>query len=125
MRPWAGAASSARVVPVFRRFPFRFFSSTSDRYAWVDREARDIIARAYQLHKPASPPPSLSFDRSRLESLSTLLPHYPVKGVRDRLARLIVSGLERLMHLFFREKYDHHAVCLETVRSVVCGIGPF
>ena len=74
------------------------------RYAWVDVEARNIIAASYQLHKPACTPPSLSFDRARLETLSTVLPRYPAAGARDAVARAIVGALERLMHLFFREK---------------------
>jgi len=84
----------------------------SANYGWVETEARELIAQAYQLHKPERPyPPSLSFDRAKLETLGHVS-HYAPQGFRDRVALNLVAGLESLMGLFFREKYDHHAVTL-------------
>jgi len=87
-------------------------------YDWVEVEAAKIIAQAYQIHKPDRPyPPALGFDRKQLELLTTV-PHYAPKTLRDKLALNIVYVLEKFMGLFFREKYDHHAVTLETVAAV-------
>ena len=36
----------------------------------------------------------------------------------DRVARRLVAWAEKAMSLFFREKYDHHAVTLETIAAV-------
>jgi hypothetical protein len=41
-----------------------------------------------------------------------------VSSFGDRVARKLVYYGENLMHMFFRDKYDHHAVTLETVAAV-------
>lgn len=88
------------------------------RYHWVDVEAEKLIAEAYKLHFPDRPfPPSLGFERTKLEDLREL-PHYVPKNFSDRVALVTVGLLEKVMHMFFRAKYDHHAVTLETVAAV-------
>merc|ERR1739848_634798 len=49
--------------------------------------------------------------------------HYEPKTFGDKVALKLVKGGEWLMHLFFREKYDHHAVTLETVAAVPGVVG--
>lgn len=99
----------------------RKFSAVDNRkYAWVAIEAEELIAKAYERHKKYegtghSFPPSLSCED--LESLGTPY-HYEPKLISDRIAHVTVKVLEKFMYLFFREKYDHHAVCLETVAAV-------
>lgn len=90
----------------------------SRRYHWVDEEAEKLIAVAYRLHLPDRPfPPSVGFDTARLEGMRAL-PHFEPKTLSDRVALRVVKVMEQFMHLFFREKYDHHAVTLETVAAV-------
>jgi ubiquinol oxidase len=87
-------------------------------YAWVDEEAKTLIAKAYQLHQPDKPfPPSVNLTSQDLEKLGTV-PHYEPKFFADRVALMSARVLEKFMGLFFREKYDHHAVTLETVAAV-------
>ena len=91
---------------------------TSRRYHWVEEEATQLIAQAYKIHLPSHPfPPSVGFDRKRLEELKSL-PHLVPTTFSDKVALKIVSLLESVMHMFFRKKYDHHAVTLETVAAV-------
>jgi len=88
------------------------------RYDWIDLEAEKLISEAYKLHLPEKPfPPSIGFDRKKLEELK-FLPHLAPKTFSDRVALWTVGVLEQFMHLFFRTKYDHHAVTLETVAAV-------
>jgi ubiquinol oxidase len=108
--PWSRKLSSESV----KQHPVE----TSRRYHWVEEEAEKLIAEAYKLHLPSHPyPPSVGFDRRRLEGLKEL-PHLAPKTFSDKAALVIVSALEKVMHLFFRSKYDHHAVTLETVAAV-------
>jgi len=92
------------------------------RYHWIEPEAERLIARAYARHKALantdkSFPPSLAV--VDLESPHfAKQQHYEAKTTGDRVAKKIVEYAEKLMHLFFREKYDHHAVTLETVAAV-------
>lgn len=44
--------------------------------------------------------------------------HYSPKDFTDRVALNLMRCLRVFVHAFFREKYDHHAVCLETVAAV-------
>lgn len=44
--------------------------------------------------------------------------HKEPKTGADKLARWIMSKLRILTHAFFRDKYVHHAVVLETVAAV-------
>lgn len=43
----------------------------------------------------------------------------------DKLALGLMKTLRVFVHAFFREKYDHHAVCLETVAAVPGLVGSF
>lgn len=79
-----------------------------------------MIKKAYQRHRALSDksksfPPSLSV--KDLERIGTPY-HYPPKDFVDRVAFNLMKFLRRFVHAFFREKYDHHAVCLETVAAV-------
>jgi len=96
----------------------------SDRlYHWITPEAQHLISRAYNRHKALADkhqayPPALN--AKELESLGDVY-HFVPKTFRDKVAFKIVQFMEWLMHMFFREKYDHHAVTLETVAAVpVC-----
>lgn len=93
----------------------------SDRlYHWITPEAQHLISRAYNRHKALADkhqayPPALN--AKELESLGDVY-HFVPKTFRDKVAFKIVQFMEWLMHMFFREKYDHHAVTLETVAAV-------
>lgn len=84
------------------------------------QEAEDLISRAYSRHKALADksqsfPPSLSV--TELERIGVPYTKKPVDFV-DRLAFRLNKTLKIFVHAFFREKYDHHAVCLETVAAV-------
>ena len=86
---------------------------------WITEEAEELIGKAYQRHRALADtgksfPPSLSVDD--LESMGEHV-HYAPQTVGDKVAAVTVKVLERLMSLFFRKKYDHHAVTLETVAA--------
>jgi hypothetical protein len=85
-------------------------------------EAEELIGKAYARHKALADnnesfPPSLKLTKEDLEKLEEVV-HYKPVTVSDKVAAGSVVVLEKLMELFFREKYDHHAVILETV---ACG----
>lgn len=89
-------------------------------YSWIDAEAEMLIARAYNRHKALADksqsfPPSLSV--AELEKIGKPFSKPPVDWV-DKFAYNLNNVLKRFVHAFFREKYDHHAVCLETVAAV-------
>lgn len=89
-------------------------------YKWVDLEAEELIGKAYQRHKALADsgesfPPSLS--AKDLEALGEVY-HYEPVTVSDKVAKGSVIFLEKLMGLFFREKYDHHACTLECLAAV-------
>lgn len=84
------------------------------------QEARELIAKAYSRHKALADksesfPPSLSVQD--LEKIGRPY-HYPPQDLIDRCALGLMKFLRVFVHGFFREKYDHHAVCLETVAAV-------
>lgn len=84
------------------------------------QEAEQLIARAYARHKALADnsqsfPPSLSV--KELERIGAPYSKPPTDFV-DRLAYNFNNILKKFVHAFFREKYDHHAVCLETVAAV-------
>ena len=114
----AGMPWSRRTMSFSENDPRDHPPGTDRRYYWIDVEAEKLIAQAYKLHLPDKPfPPSLGFDRKRLEDLKEL-PHLQPKTFSDRVALATVVVLEKIMHMFFRSKYDHHAVTLETVAAV-------
>lgn len=91
------------------------------------QEASDLIQKAYSRHKALADnsksfPPSLSV--KDLEKIGVPY-HYPPKDFIDRLALGSMKFLRVFVHAFFREKYDHHAVCLETVAAVPGLVGGF
>merc|ERR1711959_686835 len=113
------------------------FASQTDgdrRYHWIEPEAEKLIARAYARHQSLverdltlpngwkSFPPSISLQDLEAEGIATDF-HYEPKTFGDKVALKLVKGGEWLMHLFFREKYDHHAVTLETVAAVPGVVG--
>lgn len=90
-------------------------------YGWIDAEAEELIARAYQRHRALADtgqafPPSRDTkeDLERIEVPT----HYPPQDFVDSAAWQFMRFMRVLVHAFFREKYDHHAVCLETVAAV-------
>jgi len=104
----------------------RHWSSSKEdddrRYHWIKPEAEDLIARAYARHKALantgkSFPPSISLKDLESDAIAQEY-HYPPRTLGDRVAKKLVFYGEKLMHMFFREKYDHHAVTLETVAAV-------
>lgn len=89
-------------------------------YGWIDAEAESLIAKAYKRHRVLSQqgrsyPPSLT--DGDLEKLSKPTHRAPEDFV-DKVAFRFMRFLRRFVHAFFREKYDHHAVTLETVAAV-------
>merc|ERR1712176_524149 len=107
-------------------FGVRHWSSSKEdddrRYHWIKPEAEDLIARAYARHKALantgkSFPPSISLKDLESDAIAQEY-HYPPRTLGDRVAKKLVFYGEKLMHMFFREKYDHHAVTLETVAAV-------
>merc|ERR1712017_72423 len=117
------AASTGGLPPVSLRQWSSSASKDEDRrYHWIKPEAEDLIARAYARHKALantgkSFPPSISLKDLESDTIATEY-HYEPKTFGDRVARKLVYYGEQLMHMFFREKYDHHAVTLETVAAV-------
>uniref|UniRef100_A0A7S2W613 Alternative oxidase n=1 Tax=Mucochytrium quahogii TaxID=96639 RepID=A0A7S2W613_9STRA len=96
--------------------------ATRRNYDWISTEAEELIAKAYCRHQSLASqgstetfPPSLSV--KDLEAIGAPV-HFPPQSVGDEVAIRVVKVLEKFMHLFFREKYDHHAVTLETVAAV-------
>lgn len=86
-----------------------------------------MIRKAYARHKALADksksfPPSLSV--TDLERIGTPY-HYPPRDFVDRVALNLMKVLRVFVHGFFREKYDHHAVCLETVAAVPGLVGSF
>lgn len=101
--------------------------SNSNAYHWIDDEARELIARAYSRHKQLadksrSYPPSLSV--ADLEKIGEPA-HFKPQDFVDLAAERLMRFLRIFVHGFFREKYDHHAVCLETVAAVPGIVGGF
>mmetsp|Transcript_34852 Transcript_34852/g.43019 ORF Transcript_34852/g.43019 Transcript_34852/m.43019 type:complete len:250 (-) Transcript_34852:1612-2361(-) len=102
----------------------RSFSDTTSakdrRYHWIEPEAEMLIARAYARHQALADsgksfPPSLSI--KDLEAVGKPF-HYEPKTTGDKVAKKLTNAGEKLMSLFFRTKYDHHAVTLETIAAV-------
>lgn len=90
-------------------------------YGWIEAEAEALIAKAYKRHKTLadtglSMPPSLSV--ADLEKLNVPT-HYPPQDLTDKIAYGFMRSMRVLVHAFFREKYDHHAVVLETVAGTL------
>lgn len=86
---------------------------------WLTEEAEDLIGKAYKRHQALADtgksfPPSLS--ATDLEAIGTPV-HYAPQTTGDKVALATVHVLEKFMSLFFRDKYDHHAVTLETVAA--------
>lgn len=86
----------------------------------MKQEAHELIVKAYARHKALADksksfPPSLSVvDLERIGQPY----HYKPRDFVDRMALSLMKVLRVFVHAFFREKYDHHAVCLETVAAV-------
>jgi hypothetical protein len=91
------------------------------QYHWITAEAEELIAKAYNHHSALpmkegddrsfsgeypSFPPSLGI--TDLEALSKTF-HYEPKTWTDKIAKLAVDIMEKIMHLFFREKVG---ICL-------------
>ena len=100
-------------------------------YSWIDAEAESLIAKAYERHldknervseQNESYPPSLVL--SDLEKIGKPQ-HYEPQDWVDRTAYGLMRFLRVFTHAFFREKYDHHAVTLETVAAVPGIVGAF
>jgi len=91
----------------------------SRAYEWVDREAEILIAKAYSRHKFGTPHimPVSSVTTEELEKLGTPF-HYQPQGLIDSVAYGTMRFLRVFTHTFFRDRYDHHALILETVAAV-------
>ena len=104
-------------------------------YYWIEPEAEALIAKAYARHEALAVanatengnmngllalqafPPSLAVSKEDLEAIGKP-EHFTPESTADKVAFRIVQVLEKFMGLFFRDKYDHHAVTLETVAAV-------
>lgn len=87
-------------------------------YNWIDAEAEYLIAKAYARH--ASPEvrlPVQSVTVAELEKLGQPV-HYVPRTFLDNVAYGTMRFLRVFTHGFFRERYSHHAVVLETVAAV-------
>jgi ubiquinol oxidase len=78
------------------------------------------MSKSYNRHQAlgdrstvSTPKPTLS----ELESLGTPY-HYPPQTFGDKFAYSAVRALKPFVKAFFKEKYNHHAVVLETVAAV-------
>ena len=80
---------------------------------WITEEAEEIIARAYQQHRSLldfskEAPPVLSVEQ--LEKLGEVGDaSFPVKSPQQGLAKFLVNLLVPFTHMFFGERYNHHA----------------
>jgi len=104
------------------------------RYHWIEPEAERLIARAYARHQTIieqditgpngwrSFPPSISLKDLEADGIIHQAT-YPPRTIGDRIAKRLVGMAEVLMGLFFRDKYDHHAVTLETIAAVPGVVG--
>ena len=96
----------------------------------MTEEAEQLIAKAYNRHKALNDtslsfPPALSLkDRIDLEKLQKPI-HFEPQDWVDRMALNLMRFLRVFTHAFFRKKYDHHAVVLETVAAVPGIVGAF
>jgi len=88
-------------------------------YDWVDREAEILIAKSYSRHKFGTPHvmPVTNVSLEDLEKLGYPY-HYEPKTFVDYIAYGTMRFLRLFTHLFFRDRYDHHALILETVAAV-------
>ncbi|QDZ24790.1 ubiquinol oxidase [Chloropicon primus] len=136
--PWTGLGWKATPLKSDARFYAAYkakeMTKENRRYHWIEPEAERLIARAYARHKTlverdvAMPngwrsfPPSISLKDLESEAIAKEY-HYEPRTLGDRIAKKLVDGGEKLMELFFREKYDHHAVTLETVAAVPGVVG--
>uniref|UniRef100_A0A7S0BES9 Alternative oxidase n=1 Tax=Rhodosorus marinus TaxID=101924 RepID=A0A7S0BES9_9RHOD len=96
-------------------------SENRNDYDWVSPEAQVLIAKAYARHKQLADtgkayPPGLSVEDME-KGLSEPI-HFEPKTTMDHIAYNVMRFLRRFTHAFFRKKYDHHAVVLETVAAV-------
>eukprot|EP01134_Creolimax_fragrantissima_P002129 CFRG2129T1 len=98
-------------------------------YHWISPEAQELIARNYQRHSVLSDPDKENQKELTMEEMKKLNeslerlgdgvpPHYEPESLKDKCAEKLMFSLERVVHMFFREKYDHHAVTLETLAAV-------
>lgn len=87
---------------------------------WVKPEAEYLTYLAYRHHRAladTNPEPVPQLTKEQLESMGE--PYdYPVKTLGDRFARTLVRALIPFNHMFFRDRYNHHACVLETVAAV-------
>lgn len=123
--PLRKAASSAHATATVTPPTMETVSDNGTRkkraYDWISEEAEMLIARAYSRHKTLgdksqSYPPALAV--ADLEHGIGKPFHYEPQNLVDRASWNLMRGLRKLVHWFFREKYDHHAVVLETVAAV-------
>lgn len=88
---------------------------------WITREAEDIMTRTYARHNSLGDrSKDAPYPRPSIEELESLgkLDHYKPQNIGDRIAYYFVEALKPFTHAFFRDKYNHHAVVLETVAAV-------
>lgn len=86
----------------------------------ITAEAESLIARAYNRHRPLAleghdcSPKAAEITIKELESLKAPM-HYEPQDWVDRLALGVMRRLRVFTHMFFRERYGHHAVVLESI----------
>lgn len=92
---------------------------------WINAEAERIISKAYNRHNSLGDRSTRPRPVPSAEELEhpKLIAAYPAKTFGDRFAYYAVNCLKPLTHRFFRDKYNHHAVVLETVAAVPGMVG--
>eukprot|EP00122_Pirum_gemmata_P016659 Pgem_evm1s15581 len=101
---------------------------TERPYYWIHPEAEELIAKNYCEHKVLADSKydgMPDFTVEEMERMNRLLlnttvqeAHFEPQTMSDSVAASLMYSLETLMHLFFRDKYDHHAVTLETLAAI-------
>eukprot|EP01006_Ploeotia_vitrea_P037937 TRINITY_DN66190_c10_g6_i1.p1 TRINITY_DN66190_c10_g6~~TRINITY_DN66190_c10_g6_i1.p1 ORF type:complete len:350 (-),score=162.21 TRINITY_DN66190_c10_g6_i1:23-1024(-) len=92
---------------------------------WITAEAESIIARSYRCHRALGDKSDVEHPRPTAEELESLAApsRFPPQTIGDYIADYMVKALVPFTHLFFRDRYNHHAVTLETVAAVPGMVG--
>jgi ubiquinol oxidase len=94
---------------------------------WIDEQAELIMAKAYSRHNSLGDRSTEERPKPTIEELESLGEEYHYKPITvgDSVALGLVSMLRPFTHWFFKDKYNHHAVVLETVAAVPGMVGGF
>lgn len=92
---------------------------------WITEESERIMAKGYDRHNSLGDRSDRERPIPTKEELESPLlhAHYPAQTIGDKFAYNFVELLKPFTHAFFRDKYNHHAVVLETVAAVPGMVG--